>query len=183
MRILFYSLVKINSIEYIMKRLWNSNLMLLFLKTSLILWERKLMKQVLKAINFKSFCFLNYLSLFTSGFAGLLCFVWLSLVVERRGCSSLWCTGFHCAGFSWALALGAQASVVAARGLRSCGVQALVVATHGPSSVGSVAVAHRLSCSMAFGIFPGQESNLCPLHWQTDSYPLLYQWSPLYLFL
>ena len=34
---------------------------------------------------------------------------------------------------------------------------------------GSVAVAHRLSCSTAYGIFPDQGSNPCPLHWQADS--------------
>ena len=50
----------------------------------------------------------------------------------------------HCGGFSccrvWAL--GAWASVV---------------------------VAHRISCSVACGIFPDQDSNPCPLHWQADS--------------
>ena len=30
-------------------------------------------------------------------------------------------------------------------------------------------VAHRLSCSVARGIFPDQGSNPCPLHWQADS--------------
>ena len=34
---------------------------------------------------------------------------------------------------------------------------------------GSAAVAHRLSGSMACGIFPNQGSNPCPLHWQADS--------------
>ena len=34
---------------------------------------------------------------------------------------------------------------------------------------------HRLSCSMACGIFPDQGSNPCPPHWQVDSYPLLHQ--------
>ena len=29
----------------------------------------------------------------------------------------------------------------------------------------SVVVASRLSCPMAHGIFPDQESNPCPLHW------------------
>ena len=38
--------------------------------------------------------------------------------------------------------------------------------------VGSVAVAHRLSCFAAYGIFPDWGSNPCPLHWQADSYPL-----------
>ena len=34
----------------------------------------------------------------------------------------------------------------------------------------SVAVAHGLSCSTTFGIFLDQGSNLCPLHWQVDSF-------------
>ena len=56
------------------------------------------------------------------------------------------CGGFSCCG---ARPLGAWASVVVA--------------------VGSVVVAHGLSCSAACGIFPDQGSNLCPLHWQADS--------------
>ena len=39
----------------------------------------------------------------------------------------------------------------------------------GSRRAGSVVVAHGLSCSAACGIFPGQGSNLCPLHWQADS--------------
>ena len=39
--------------------------------------------------------------------------------------------------------------------------------------MGSV-VASRVCCSMAHGIFPDQGSNLCALHWQLDSYPLLH---------
>ena len=38
--------------------------------------------------------------------------------------------------------------------------------------MGSVAVAHRLSCFAACGIFPDRGSNTCPLHWRADSYPL-----------
>ena len=34
---------------------------------------------------------------------------------------------------------------------------------------GSVVVVHRLSCSVARGIFLDQGSNLCPVHWQADS--------------
>ena len=49
------------------------------------------------------------------------------------------CGGFSCCG-AWAL--GAWASVV---------------------------VVHGLSCSTAWGIFPDQGSNPCPLHWQTNS--------------
>ena len=45
------------------------------------------------------------------------------------------------------------------------------------------ALEHRLRCSTACGIFPGQGPNLCPLHWQVDSYPLDHQGSPTPLFL
>ena len=43
---------------------------------------------------------------------------------------------------------------------------------------GSVVVAHGPSCSTAYGIFPDQGSNPCPLHWQADSQPLRHQGSP-----
>ena len=43
-----------------------------------------------------------------------------------------------------------------------CGAQAL-------GARASVVVAHRLSCSVACGIFPDQGLNPCPLHWQPDS--------------
>ena len=63
------------------------------------------------------------------------------------------CGGFSCCG-AWAL--GAWASVV---------------------------VAHKLSCSAAFGVFPAclipdQGSNSFLLTWQVDSYPLCHQGSP-----
>ena len=45
---------------------------------------------------------------------------------------------------------GTQTSVAVARGLSSC------------ASTGSVAVAHRPSCSVTRGIFPDQGSNQCP---------------------
>ena len=32
--------------------------------------------------------------------------------------------------------------------------------------------AHKLSCSVACGIFPDQGLNLCLLNWQADSLPL-----------
>ena len=51
----------------------------------------------------------------------------LSLVAASGGYSSLQCAASHCRGFSCrrARALGAQASVVVARGLNSCGSRAL----------------------------------------------------------
>ena len=52
---------------------------------------------------------------------------------------------------------------------------ATVAVAHGLSSVGSIIVAHRPSCSMARGIFPEQGSKLCPLHRQAVSVPLSHQ--------
>ena len=54
----------------------------------------------------------------------------------------------------------------------------LLLRSTGSRRAGSVAVAHGLSCSAACGIFPGQGSNPCPLHWQADSQPLRHQGSP-----
>ena len=44
-------------------------------------------------------------------------------------------------------------------------------------STGSV-LAHGLSCSALYGIFPDQESNACLLRRQADSLPLSHQGSP-----
>ena len=49
-------------------------------------------------------------------------------------------------------------------------------------STGSVVVAHGPSCSAAYGIFPNQGSNPCPLNWQADSQPLRHQGSPTITF-
>ena len=44
-------------------------------------------------------------------------------------------------------------------------------------------MAPGLSCPVACGIFPDQRWNLCPLHWQADSYPLDHQGSlPIFVF-
>ena len=87
-----------------------------------------------------------------------LCWIFLLCVgflrLQRAG-TSLRCGAqpSHCRGFprcsAWAA--GARASVVVALGL---------------------------SCSVACGILPDQGLNLCPLHWQADSYPLCHQGSP-----
>ena len=53
--------------------------------------------------------------------------------------------------------------------LRLLTAAASLVAEHGlQGTQASVVVAHGLSCSAACGIFPGQGSNSCPLHWQVD---------------
>ena len=54
----------------------------------------------------------------------------------------------------------------------------LLLRSTGSRRAGSVVVAHGLSCSAAYGIFPDQGSNPCPLHWQADSQPLRHQGSP-----
>ena len=75
--------------------------------------------------------------------------------------------GFHC--HEWAFSSCTQASHC--NGFSCCGAQAL----------GAQALSvkrHEFSCSEACGIFPEQGSNPCPLHWQSDSYPLHHQGSP-----
>ena len=54
----------------------------------------------------------------------------------------------------------------------------LLLRSTGSRRASSVVVAHGPSCSAAFGIFPDQGSNPCPLHWQADSQPLRHQGSP-----
>ena len=83
----------------------------------------------------------------------------LSLVAASRRYSSLPCAGFS---LRWLLLLRSTGS--RCTGFSSCGVwaQQLWLAV-------SVVVAHRLSCSVACGIFLDQGSNPCPLHWQVDS--------------
>ena len=68
----------------------------------------------------------------------------------------------------------AVASLVVEHWLQVLGLQQLwrmgsVVVACRLQSAGSVVVVHRLSCSLACGIFPDQGSNPCPLHWQVDS--------------
>ena len=48
----------------------------------------------------------------------------------------------------------------------------------GSRRTGSAAIAHGPSHSTACGIFLERGTNLCPLHWQADSQPLLHQGSP-----
>jgi len=48
---------------------------------------------------------------------------------------------------------------------------------------GSVVVVHRLSCSMACGLFLNWGLNPCLLHWQADSLPLSHQGSPKKMYL
>ena len=82
----------------------------------------------------------------------------LSLVAASGGHSSSWCVGLSLS-------------------------RPLLLQSTGSRHADSVVVAHGLSCSAACGIFPGQGSNPCSLHWQADSQPLRHQGSPAHLFL
>ena len=66
-----------------------------------------------------------------------LCWVFVAVQILVSGCGA---KASRCGSFS------------------CCGVWAL-------GGSGSVLVAHGLSYSKAWGIFPDQGSNLCPLHW------------------
>ena len=83
------------------------------------------------------------------------------------GCigSSLLCTSFPCSewGLLSVVVRGLLIVVASLAELRLEGTQASVPVVHGLCSC----------CSEACGIFLDQDSNLCPLHWQPDSYPLL----------
>ena len=86
----------------------------------------------------------------------------------------------------WVFVSARGPSLVAARGghssSRCAGLslsRPLLLRSTGSRCAGSVIMAHGPSCSAACGIFPVQDSNPCPLHWQADSQPLRHQGSPL----
>ena len=69
----------------------------------------------------------------------------------------------------------------------SCRVQAshssgFLLLSKGSRHSASVVAAHGHICSAECGILLDQGSNLCPLHWQVDSYPLHHQGSLTYVF-
>ena len=91
-----------------------------------------------------------------------------------------------CTGFSLIAECGHLMVVLLllwSTGSRECGLQQLqrmgsVVGAPGLQSTGSIAVVHGLNCSIAYGIFLDQGSNLCLLLWQVDSLPLSHHGSP-----
>ena len=110
---------------------------------------------------------LIYLFIFKNFYA-LFIYFWLCWVfVSVRGLSLVVASGGHssspCAGLSLS--------------------RPLLLRSTGSKRAGSVLVAHGPSCSTACGIFPDQDSNPCPLHWQADSQPLRHQGSPFSHFL
>ena len=111
----------------------------------------------IRVVGFFLFINLFYLFIFIFGCFGSLLLRMGFLQLQQAG-TTLHCGAgaSHCGCFSCcrAQALGAWASVGVAYGLWRAG---------------SVTVAHGLSCSAACGIFPDQDSNPCPPHWQVDS--------------
>ena len=97
----------------------------------------------------------------------------LCKVFSSRGGHLLWCVVFS---LQWLLLLQRMGS-------KACRLQQLrhvgsAVAAPGLQSTGSTVEANGLSCSMAHGVFPDQESNSCLLQWQTFPLPLSHQGSP-----
>ena len=96
-------------------------------------------------------------------FIYLFIYLWLCWVfVSVRGLSLVVASGGHSSSRCTGLSL----------------LRPLLLRSTGSRRASSVIVAHGPSCSVACGIFPDQGSNLCPLHWQTDSQPLRHQGSP-----
>ena len=77
-----------------------------------------------------------------------------------------------------ALVGGAQA--LGCAGFSSLQLVGSVVGAHGLWNTDS-ALVHGVSCSVACGIFPGQRSNPCLLHWEVHSLPLSHRESPITL--
>ena len=107
------------------------------------------------------YLFFNFIYLF-------IYYLWLCWVfVSVRGLSLVVASGGHsssrCAGLSLS--------------------RPLLLRSTGSRRAGSAIVAHGPSRSAAYGIFPDQGSNPCPLHWQADSQPLRHQGSPAGRFL
>ena len=95
------------------------------------------------------------------------------LSLQVRAALQLRCTGFS---LWWLLLLWSTGS--GAHGLQSLWPTGSVVVAPGLQSIGSILVAHRRGCPMAYEIFPDHGSNLCLMHWQADSLPLSHQGSP-----
>ena len=118
------------------------------------------------------FLFTNFKNVFIFGCAG-------SLLLHRSFFSSWGERGLLS---TWGALLN-EVAPLAEHSSRVHGLQQLrrmgsVFAARRLYSTGSIVVAHRLSCSTAYGIFSDQGSNQCLLHWREISLPLSHQGSP-----
>ena len=76
----------------------------------------------------------------------------LSLAAANRGSCLVWCSGFHCGGFSGCCAWTPECTGSGTHGLQYLGHMGSVGAAHRLQSAGSVVV-HGLSSPMACGVF------------------------------
>ena len=143
-----------------------------FSASSCFLWEASLLHKA-HDYNSHQICFFSmYLSkiffklfvLFFKNYYLFIIYFWLCWAfVSVRGLSLVAASGGHsssrCAGLSLS--------------------RPLLLRSTGSRRAGSVVAAHGPSCSAACGIFPDQDSNPCPPHWQADSQPLRHQGSPI----
>ena len=107
--------------------------------------------------SFKLILFISFIF----GCAGSLLLCGLFSGCSKRGpLSSCGAWASHCHGCSCS-----RARALARAGCSSC-------------DGGLSSCVHRLSCSVACGIFSDQGSNPCPIHWQADSLPLCHPESP-----
>ena len=111
------------------------------------------------------FSFLTCVCLFYLWLCWVFVAAWgLSLAVASGGYSALRCSGFS---LLWLLSLWSLGPRV--RRLQWLQHVGSAVSAQGLQSIGSLAVAHGLSCPAACGIFSDQGSNQCPLHCKVDS--------------
>ena len=92
------------------------------------------------------------------------------------------CTWTFSSCWEWGLLSSCESQASYCSGFSRCGSWAL--GQEGFSNYGaqaSVIMVHRLSCSVAFGIFPDQVLNLCPMPWKADSF-LFYFFATLFIF-
>ena len=89
--------------------------------------------------------------------------------------SLLLCRFFSSSSKPWLLFVAGHRLLIAVASL---------VAEHGLYSMrASVVLVHRLSCSLAHGIFLDQGQNLCFMHWQAGSLPLSHQDCPIDIYI
>ena len=117
------------------------------------------MYEITWKMHIKFLFFLNFI--FT-----LFCFTILYWFLFGCAGSSLLCTGFRQWQLVWATL---QSKFFSSWWF-------LLLWSTGSGCASSVVVLHGLRYPAACGICPGQGLNLCPLHWELDSYPLCHQW-------
>ena len=102
-----------------------------------------------------------------------------SLVVESRGYSPVVVCGLFIAMTSLCCRQNTSSRVHRLQWLWHMGLAVVVPEFQ---RTGSIVVVHPLSCSVVCGIFLGQGSNPCLLHWQADSLPRRHQGCPRIFF-